>query len=207
MVIGLLNVENKNTRTAADGHFRLVLPPAGSVPADFPDNHRLSRVRARDPVSIDLHRMTEPLHFMMGRYKAVIPADRSYSPRHLWLQPAADRIYRVGLTAWSVRLLQDVYFLEWSVDEGAAVREKQEIGEIESSKALSSLYPPYAGRILKFNELILKDPSAINADGYGAGWLYEFETETVPLTATEYIEVLEAGWEKTQRTIKGQLND
>ena len=68
--------------------------------------------------------------FMMGKYAARIPADRLYAENHLWLQAFEGR-WRVGFTAYSVRLLQDVYFLSWSIDPQTAVRHKQEIGEID----------------------------------------------------------------------------
>ena len=71
--------------------------------------------------------------------------------------------------------LQDVYFLDWSVDAGTQLAEKQEIGSIESKKAESSLYAPIAGRLVRFNEELLSDPSAINVDKYGGGWLFEIE--------------------------------
>ncbi|MEZ6048432.1 MAG: glycine cleavage system protein H [Planctomycetaceae bacterium] len=87
----------------------------------------------------------DPLVFMMGNYEAVIPQDRSYSSNHLWLQEQDSGLYRVGFTSYSVRLLQDVYFLEWRVDAPTHLREKQVIGEIESSKALSTLYAPLRG--------------------------------------------------------------
>ncbi len=151
--------------------------------------------------------MPDPLHFMMGQFKAVIPDDRMYSPRHLWLKPVGGGAYRVGFTSYSVRLLQDVYFLEWSVDPGSMVREKQEIGEIESSKAVSSMFPPCPGTVLEFNPQLLKDPSGINVDHYDQGWLYEFRPASPLLTAAQYIEVLQSGWEDTQRAIKGQMNE
>lgn len=149
--------------------------------------------------------MAEDLVFMMGKYAARIPGDRLYSDNHLWLQSTGDG-YRVGLTAWSVRLLQDVYFLDWDIDPDTTVRRKQEIGQIESSKAVSALYAPADGRLVAFNEQLLDDPSAINTDGYGDGWLYLFETEANLLSPAEYVEHLEANWDKTQRLIKGQLN-
>ncbi|MCA9062891.1 MAG: glycine cleavage system protein H [Planctomycetaceae bacterium] len=145
--------------------------------------------------------------FMMGQYQALIPADRFYSPRHLWLQDCGEGLYRVGLTAYSVRLLQDVYFLEWTVDPGTEVRDRQEIGEIESSKAVSSMFPPFAGTVVEFNPDLLSDPSAINADNYGRGWLYTFRTSATVLDASDYLQVLKDGWEKAQRTIKGQINE
>ena len=149
--------------------------------------------------------MTDSLTFMMGKYEARIPLDRSYSENHLWLQRCDDR-FRVGFTAYSVRLLQDVYFLDWSIDAGTDVKQRKEIGEIESSKALSSLYAPYDGRVLEFNESLLDDPSAINTDNYGQGWLFHFQTEAPLLEPRQYIELLEGGWEETQRLLKGQMN-
>ena len=152
--------------------------------------------------------MSDDLTFSMGKYEARIPTDRLYSENHLWLKPASEgQRYQVGFTAYSVRLLQDVYFLSWSIDPETPVRKKQEIGEVESSKALSDLFAPYDGTIGQFNELLLDDPSHINSDGYGKGWLYEFETETALLSPEEYVQKLESVWEVTQRTIKGQMNE
>lgn len=150
--------------------------------------------------------MSDSLVFMMGKYEARIPTDRWYSDNHLWLQEGPGG-FRVGFTAYSVRMLQDVYFLDWSVDPDARVRKKQEIGQIESSKAVSSLYAPVDGTIVEFNAVVLSDPSAINTDGYDAGWLYRFETRAKLLTAEEYVKLLDSKWEETQRIIKGQLND
>lgn len=149
--------------------------------------------------------MPDELVFMMGKYEARIPADRSYAENHMWLKRAGDA-YRVGFTAYSVRLLQDVYFLDWSIDPQTNVRRRQQIGEIESSKAVSALYAPFDGRILEFNEELLDDPTAINTDNYGSGWLFTLRTEGEMLTPREYVEHLDAGWEEAQRHLKGQLN-
>ena len=149
--------------------------------------------------------MSDSLTFMMGKFEASFPTDRQYSDNHLWLQQHDD-VYRVGLTAYSVRLLQDVYFLDWTIDAGAQVRRKQEIGEVESSKALSSLYAPVEGVLVAFNEELLDDPSAINTDSYGSGWLYTMRTDSPLLTAQQYIDALEPAWKKAQGTIKGQVN-
>jgi len=124
----------------------------------------------------------------------------------MWLKPTGS-LYRVGFTAYSVRLLQDVYFLSWSIDPETSVRGKQEIGEVESSKAVSSLFAPCDGRVTAFNESLLNDPSMINTDGYESGWLYEFETSAELLSPAAYVDLVAAGWEKTQQLIKGQMNE
>jgi glycine cleavage system H protein len=63
------------------------------------------------------------------------------------------------------------------------------------------------GRLLRFNQALLGDPSTINVDNYGAGWLFEIEGPGDGLmTPDEYMQHLEGVWEVTQRTIKGQMN-
>ena len=151
--------------------------------------------------------MTASLTFMMGEFPAEIPTDRRYARNHMWaLQDGS--VYRFGLSAYAVRLLQSVYFLDWHIDPGTQVAERQEIGQIESSKAESSLYSPVNGRLVELNEALLKDPSTINADKYSAGWMFSIETAGEQLLAPEeYLAHLESVWEVTQRTIKGQMNE
>jgi len=150
--------------------------------------------------------MTESLAFMMGKFEARIPVDRQYFDSHLWVLPHAENL-RVGFTSYAVRLLQDVYFLDWQIDADVNVKHKQSIGEIESSKAVSTLYAPADGRVVRFNDALLNDPSLINSDNYDKGWLYEFSTSHSLLSPEEYIKVLDNGWEKTQRMLKNQFNE
>lgn len=151
--------------------------------------------------------MIENLVFMMGEFRAEFPTDRKYAKNHMWAQ-ASEAGYRFGFSAYAVRLLQDVYFLDWIVDPAAQVKEREQIGAIESKKAESDLFAPLAGEILCFNETLLKDPSGINVDKYGAGWLFEMTgDDRVLLTAQEYVDHLADVWVITQRTIKGQMNE
>ena len=146
------------------------------------------------------------LVFRMGEFEAHFPTDRQYAKNHMWAQERKDG-WRFGFAAYAVRLLQDVYFLDWTVDENTILTEKQSIGAIESSKAESDLYAPVTGRLSRFHGDLLSDPSAINVDKYGAGWLFEMETNGNELFSPEaYVEHLTAVWEITQKTIKGQLN-
>ena len=150
--------------------------------------------------------MADDLVFMMGKFEARIPCDRRYAQNHMWCQTLETR-QRFGFSSYAVRLLQDVYFLEWCVDAGADVAFRQQIGSIESSKAESALYSPMAGRIVDFNLELLSDPSGINLENYGKGWLFEMHGDASTMLAPEeYVRVLEDGWEATQRTIKGQLH-
>lgn len=151
--------------------------------------------------------MSENLIFMMGEFEAEFPDDRQYAKNHMWAMPGED-VIRFGFTAYAVRLLQDVYFLDWLLEAPAALTDGQEFGSIESKKAESSLYAPISGELVCFNETLMEDPSAINTDKYGAGWLFEMKgSEGTLISAAEYVEMLSDVWDKTQRTIKGQLNE
>ena len=118
--------------------------------------------------------MSTALIFRMGQYEAEFPTDRQYAWNHMWAQPRGD-VIRFGFTAYAVRLLQDVYFLDWTAEPGAALQVRQEIGSIESKKAESALFAPVAGTLTACNEQLLDDPSAINVDKYGEGWLLATE--------------------------------
>lgn len=155
------------------------------------------------------------LTFMMGEFAAEFPTDRHYAKNHMWAQRVPERVteadeatWRFGFTAYAIRLLQDVYFLDWTIDSGATLTEKQEIGAIESSKAEASLYSPIAGELIELNETLLSDPSGVNVDKYGTGWLFTLRGPGNGLLDPQgYQDHLTAVWEVTQRTIKGQMNE
>ncbi len=151
--------------------------------------------------------MAESLTFHMGKFAAVLPGDRRYARNHMWAQKVAGR-WRFGFTSYAVRLMQDVYFLDWSISAGDTVSLLQEIGHIETSKAESDLFAPLAGTLAAFNDSLLADPSAINVDNYGAGWLFEIEAgdDGLLMDASAYHQFLADNWEKTQRLIKGKIN-
>src|SRR5262245_64643495 len=116
--------------------------------------------------------MPDDLTFMMGKYAARLPAALLYARNHMWGRPADGRLC-FGFSAYAVRLMQDVFFLDWCVNAGDAVAVKQQVGNIETSKAVADLFAPTGGVIAAFNTDLLKDPSAINVDCYGPGWLFD----------------------------------
>lgn len=152
--------------------------------------------------------MDESLTFLMGKFAAVLPADRRYCRNHMWCRPADSGAHRFGFTAYALRLMQDVYFLDWSVSPGAVVTLKQHIGNIETSKAVSDLFAPIAGALRSINQDVLRDPSTINVDNYGRGWLFELAGDGGgTLSVQEYHDFLAANWDQTQRILKGQMGE
>ena len=149
--------------------------------------------------------MAARLTFLMGMYPAELPGELRYCRNHMWCRPA-EGILRFGFTSYAVRLMRDVYFLDWQANAGDTLEAKQLIGHIETSKAVSDLFAPLAGTLVQFNQEVLKDPSAINVDNYGAGWLLEMSgQEGDTWSVQEYHDFLASGWEKTQRMLKGHM--
>lgn len=156
--------------------------------------------------------MTRQLSFAMGEFIAELPCDRYYIKNHMWAVEISPCAYRFGFTAYAVRLLQDIYFIDFDCVPGAQLSSRQEFGNIESKKAESGMYSPMAGEVIAVNDRVLDDPSVINVDKYGEGWLFELkaldenELTSCLLTPESYVEHLNAAWDVAQRTIKGQAN-
>ena len=151
--------------------------------------------------------MADDLTFLMGKFPARLPGELRYARNHMWARPEGER-WRFGFTAYAIRLMQDVYFLDWQVSAGDRVALLQEIGHIETSKAESDLFAPVEGTVTALNAELLNDPSGVNVDGYGAGWLFEMADcrDEGLMGAEEYHRFLADNWEKTQRLIKGKIN-
>lgn len=151
--------------------------------------------------------MSEWLTFMMGDFAAEFPTDRLYAKNHMWAIPKDHEVVRFGFSAYAVRLLQDIYFLEFGIEKDSELTNRQEFGNIESKKAESGLYAPMAGKVVRINEQLLNDPSGINVDKYGEGWLMEMQGDSSEmLSPSHYLEHLAKAWDVAQRTIKGQAN-
>ncbi|TWU58660.1 Glycine cleavage system H protein [Rubripirellula tenax] len=144
----------------------------------------------------------------MGEFTATFPRDRHYATNHMWAAETSPARFRFGLTGYAVRLLQDVYFLDWIVDVPAVIVARAHIGSIESKKAESDLYAPLGGKVVAINDVVMADPSLINADPYGDGWMIEIESSASErlLDPDGYAAHLIQAWDVAQRTIKGQAN-
>ena len=136
----------------------------------------------------------DDFRFAMGDHTASFLGDRLYVRNHMWAAKSGDGIFRFGLTEYAVRLLQDVYFLDWVVEPPQPLKHRMTIGAIESKKAESDLFSPIEGTMATINDATIDDPSLINADPYGDGWLIEIRSgNTLPdtlITPEQYAEHL-----------------
>ena len=104
-----------------------------------------------------------------------IPADLYYTEEHEYLKSTGeDGVYAVGITDYAQGELGDVVFVELP-DGGAQFGQMDVFGTIEAVKAVSDLYCPLEGEIVAVNDELDDDPSIVNSDPYGAGWMIKLK--------------------------------
>ena len=114
-----------------------------------------------------------------------IPTTLQYTAEHEWIDAGSP--VTVGITAVAADALGDIVFLELRA-VGSTVELGAVFGEIESTKSVSELFSPVSGTVAEVNQAAVDDPSVVNADPFGAGWLLRVDvTSTGPvMTAEEY---------------------
>ena len=97
-----------------------------------------------------------------------VPADRSYTAEHEWIDAAEPAT--VGVTRHAADALGDVVYVDLP-EVGRTVSAGGTFGEIESTKSVSDLYAPASGEVVAVNGALADDPGLVNRDPYGEGWL------------------------------------
>ena len=108
------------------------------------------------------------------------PADRRYSPTHEW-HKAEGQIVTLGISHIAVEELTDITFVELPA-VGKTITAGKSFGEIESVKATAELYSGVSGEVAEVNTAVKDDPSLINADPYGQGWLLKIKVANADLS-------------------------
>lgn len=101
------------------------------------------------------------------------PADCKYSESHEWHKLEGGTV-TIGITQFAVDELTDITYVELK-SVGDTIDAGETIGEVESVKATSDIYSSVGGEIVEINEALNDDPSLINTDPYGKGWLVKIK--------------------------------
>ena len=122
------------------------------------------------------------------------PEDNRYAKSHEYVHVEGD-IGTIGITDYAQKELGDVVFVELP-QVGSELEAGDELGSIESVKAVSELFVPVTGTVVEVNEALADNPALVNTDSWGDGWMIRIRmadaTEVDELmTAEEYDEYLE----------------
>jgi glycine cleavage system H protein len=99
------------------------------------------------------------------------PKNLRYTKDHEWARRDGGTVV-VGVTAHAQEALGDVVYVELP-KVGDTMTAGSPFGVVESTKAVSELFAPVSGKVTKVNSALADEPSTINTDPYGAGWIVE----------------------------------
>jgi glycine cleavage system H protein len=100
-----------------------------------------------------------------------IPADLQYTEEHEYVKLTDDAgVVVVGITDYAQGELGDVVYVDLP-EVGATFGRMDVFGTIEAVKAVSELFCPLPGEVVEINEALEGDPSLVNKDPYGEGWM------------------------------------
>ncbi|KPJ63842.1 MAG: glycine cleavage system protein H [Syntrophobacter sp. DG_60] len=123
-----------------------------------------------------------------------VPDGLFYTKEHEWIR-IEDNLGTIGITDYAQDALGDVTFVELP-KIGDSIRQFEAFASVESVKAVSDVYAPVSGKIIKINEGLLKSPELINQSPYGEGWMVVIEIADEKekkdlMSASEYRKYLE----------------
>jgi glycine cleavage system H protein len=104
-----------------------------------------------------------------------IPADLCYCASHEWIRLEGD-IATVGISDHAQAELTDVVFVELP-SIGRKVDAGDPTAVVESVKAASDIYAPIGGEVIEANDAVEADPSLVNTDPYGKGWIFKLRVK------------------------------
>jgi len=102
-----------------------------------------------------------------------VPDDLYYHKEHVWVRVEGEEA-TVGLTDFTQKLAGEISYIEMP-EEGDEIKQDDVVGTIETGKWLGKLYAPLSGEVIAVNEDVDDDPTIINSDPYGKGWVFKMK--------------------------------
>lgn len=126
------------------------------------------------------------------------PSEYRYSQEHEWVK-VEDDLCVIGVTDFAQKELGEIVFVELP-EVGQVFDANDELGTIESVKAVAEVYTPVAGEVVETNEAVAEDPEVVNEDPHGDGWLVKLRFSSASdldelMSAEEYEEFVSRGEE------------
>lgn len=96
-----------------------------------------------------------------------------FTPDHEWIKIDGDSA-TIGITAYAQERLGDLVFVQLP-KPGAALEAGAVACVVESVKAASDVYAPIKGEVTETNQRVVEDPTLVNSDPTGEGWLFKLK--------------------------------
>lgn len=106
------------------------------------------------------------------------PSGLKYTKDHEWIDSNSNTA-KIGVTSFAVEQLGDIVHVELP-QVGETFAAGASFGTIESTKTVSDLYMPVAGKVVEVNKDAVNSPESLQADPYVKGWLVKVELSGTP---------------------------
>lgn len=124
------------------------------------------------------------IHILGPEFKSLesmeFPSNLRYTEEHEWIRLESGNIAYVGITDFAQQELGELVYIEVET-VGEALDANEVFGTVEAVKTTSDLYMPVAGKILAFNDKLDEsqgdEPTLVNEDPYGEGWIIKIEVD------------------------------
>ena len=106
---------------------------------------------------------------------ATYPDDLLYTKDHEWARvetQSQQKVATIGITDYAQYSLGEIVFVDLP-SVGAEVQAGKSFGTVESVKAVSDLFAPVTGKVLKVNSPLSDSPEYVNEDPYDEGWMIQ----------------------------------
>jgi glycine cleavage system H protein len=104
------------------------------------------------------------------------PNDLLYTEDHEWARVEGNLV-TVGISQFAVEQLGDVTQVDLP-QEGEVLKAHDSFGSVESVKAVSDVFAPVSGKVVKVNTTLRDSPEHVNEDPYDAGWMIQIEASS-----------------------------
>lgn len=120
------------------------------------------------------------------------PTDRKYSKEHTWIS-VHDNTGTIGITEFAQIELGEIVYADLP-NVGYSFQQDEVFGSVEAVKTVSDLFMPVSVKIIETNQRLLKEPTLINSEPFGNGWLIKIEIKDIAeleklLTSNQYKEL------------------
>jgi glycine cleavage system H protein len=103
------------------------------------------------------------------------PTECRFSDSHEWFLLEGD-VVTIGISQFAANELTDITYVEMQ-PVGSTISGGDSAGEVESVKTTSDIISLFAGEIIEINDAVADDPSILNSDPFGTGWLLKIRVE------------------------------
>ena len=112
--------------------------------------------------------------FSHGKFIFKVPKNNYFfNENDCWVSISGD-IARIGVTDYVQQNLSDILYVD-SPEIGLEIEQFDELGSIESSKAVFEIVSPVSGTVVTVNDKLDDAPELVNESPYEKGWLVELK--------------------------------